>query len=225
MHVEEPIRILLVDDHDLFRESLKYMLQRHRNLEVVGEAANGLQALELARQLMPDLILMDVRMPVCGGLDALRQLQTELPGINVVMLTVSEDDVDLFAAVKGGAKGYLLKTTKAAELIAALAYVARGGAVIYPSMALRLLSEFATIKVIRENHPDMVGPGLTPREKQILDLVARGLENKEIASTLVISESTVKSHLRNVMEKLHLHNRAHAAAYAVRSDVAHPTAE
>jgi len=212
----EQVRILLVDDHSLFRQSLRFMLQHQEQFAVVGEAGDGIEALAKAHELMPDIVLMDIRMPRCSGLLALERLRKDLPAINVVMLTVSEDDEDLFAAVKAGAKGYLLKTIGVDELVRALQCVSRGGAVVSPVMAARLLAEFASLAADSAEDSDADAPQLTSREKDILELVAQGLANKEIAVSLCIAESTVKAHLRNIMEKLHLHNRAQAAAFAAR---------
>lgn len=196
------------------------MLERYENFVVVGEASDGLEALASARELMPDIILMDIRMPNCSGLAALKQLRASLPGISVVMLTVSEDDEDLFSAVKMGARGYLLKTIDAGELVKAIEQVSRGGAVVSPLMARKLLAEFAAMGINNNDDFDAGLLQLTAREKEILELIGQGLENKEIARLLYLAESTVKSHIRNIMEKLHIRNRAQAAAYAARSQLA-----
>ncbi|TAK30396.1 MAG: response regulator transcription factor [Chloroflexota bacterium] len=220
----DAIRVLLVDDHDLFREGVKAMLQRHKHIDVVGEARNGFGALEQARKLMPDVVLLDVRMPGCNGLTVLGKMQKELPAVKVVMLTISEDDEDLFAAVRAGARGYVLKTIEPEGLVKAIEQVSRGEAVISPAVAVKLLNEFAALGSSYLGELDGDTPELTNREKEVLELVAQGLGNKEIAKALTIAERTVKSHLHNVVQKLQLHNRAEAAAYIVRSKMAHARA-
>lgn len=213
------VRILLVDDQHLFRQSLKFMLDRQPHFAVVGEASNGLVAVQKARDLLPDVILLDISMPGGDGLTALKAIRRELPAINVVMLTVSEEDADLFAAIKAGARGYLLKSSDADELLRAVEHVSRGGAVVSPLMAVRLLAEYSEIEVDPDNDLVPSVPTLTPRERETLELLAKGLTNREIAVSLCVTENTVKTHLRNVMDKLQIHNRAQATAYAVRSQL------
>jgi DNA-binding NarL/FixJ family response regulator len=213
------VRLLLVDDHTLFRQGIRLLLDRLDGYRVVGEASDGMEAVAKAHELMPDVVLMDIRMPRCSGLAALEQMQRELPSIRVVMLTISEDDDDLFTAIKGGAKGYVLKSSGEAELVFALDSVASGGAVVSPSMAVKLLSEFALISEAPVGELPANAPELTEREKEILELVGKGLENKEIADSLSVAESTVKNHLANIMAKLHIHNRTQAATYAVRCEM------
>jgi two-component system NarL family response regulator len=213
------IRLLVVDDNELFREGLVSLLQRRQEIEVVGQAEDGYQALQVARELHPQLILMDVDMPNCNGVRATELIKRELSDINIIMLTVSEEDKDLFTAIKAGAKGYLIKDVKIDELLKAIIVVSRGEAVISPSMAAKLLDEFS------QNHlpptksfaaEKSEKQSLSEREQEVLKLVAVGATNREIADKLVISENTVKVHLHNIMEKLHLRNRQHAAAYAIR---------
>lgn len=215
-----PVRLLLVDDHALFRLGIRTLIDRMAGYTVVGEATDGIEAVAKAHELMPDIVLMDIRMPRCSGLAALEQMQRELPFIKVVMLTISEDNDDLFAAIKAGARGYVLKSSSGDELVFALDSIASGGAVVSPTMAVRLLSEFASIARMTGDLLPENSPELTPREKEILELVGQGLENKEIADSLYVAESTVKNHLANIMAKLHIRNRAQAAAYAVRSQMA-----
>lgn len=213
------IRLLVVDDKELFREGLVSLLQRRQEIEVVGQAEDGYQALQYARELRPQLILMDVDMPNCNGVRATELIKRELPDINIIMLTVSEEDKDLFTAIKAGAKGYLIKDVKIDELLKAIIVVSRGEAVISPSMAAKLLDEFS--QNLLSNPKAISGEksekqSLSEREQEVLKLVAVGATNREIADKLVISENTVKVHLHNIMEKLHLRNRQHAAAYAIR---------
>lgn len=209
------LRILLVDDHVLFREGIASLVASRPDMEVVGQAVDGLEAVEKAKELRPDLILMDIRMPNCDGLEATRRIKREWPDARIVMLTVSEEDEDLFEAIKSGAQGYLLKNMRPAALFELVQGVSRGEAPISPSLAAKILKEFlqATQKV---THQGVTEVNLTDREKQILQYVAQGASNKEIASYVFITEGTVKNHLHNILEKLHLHNRAQAAAYALR---------
>ncbi|MBI4789205.1 MAG: response regulator transcription factor [Chloroflexi bacterium] len=206
------ISVLLVDDHTLFRQGLASVLKECPNYQVVGLAANGQQALELARQLMPDMILMDVQMPVLDGLEATRQIKREMPDVRIVMLTMSENDQDLFEAVKRGAQGYLLKNTPAELLFHFLDGVMEGEAPVSGVMAAKMLGEFRKPK-----HASSEATGseqLTERELQVLRHVAEGLSNREIAAILQVSENTIKKHLRNILAKLHLENRVQAALYA-----------
>lgn len=211
-----PIRLLVVDDHNLFRQGLIRILGDYPQLQIVGQAANGQDALALVGQLLPDVVLMDVNMPVLSGPDAVRQMRARFPSVPVVMLTVSERDEDLFDAIRAGARGYLLKNVGAAELLDALQRVHAGEAILAPTMAVRLLDEFRSLA---ENAPKEAAPvdDLSERELDVLRLVAQGLSNKEIADSLGLSEHTVKTHLANILEKLHLRSRAHAAAYAVQA--------
>ena len=211
----DKIRVMLADDHALFRRGLASLLANRDDIDVVGEAANGEEAVERARELMPDVILMDVRMPGISGLEATRRLKDEMPYLKIVILTVSEDEEDLFAALKGGAQGYLLKNIDPDDLIACIHQVQRGEAPLAPSMATKILREFS-------GPAPRPGPALTQRERQVLELVARGDANKEIARHLQISENTVKNHLRNILEKLHLQNRVQAVMYALREGLIAP---
>lgn len=211
---ESPIRVLVVDDHALFRKGLVSLLTGQQEFEVVGEATNGRDALRKARELMPDVILMDISMPDMDGLEATRRIKQEIPYVRIVILTVSDDDQSLFEAVKSGAQGYLLKTIEPQALFTALRRVAHGEATISRAMATRLIGEFAR-KGSRAGAADPVAV-LSPREAEVLALVAQGRSNKEIASALSIAENTVKNHLKNILEKLHLENRVQAATFALR---------
>lgn len=209
----ERIRVLIVDDHTLFRRGVSTLLSGREDMEVVGEAADGREAVERARDLMPDVILMDIKMPEMDGLAATKQIKAELPYVRIMMLTVSETDEDLFEAVKAGAQGYLLKNVDPDYLVACVQQVQRGEVPIAPTMAAKILRE---LTAPAEHAP----PELTGRERQVLELLAEGLANKEIAFSLKISENTVKNHLRNILEKLHLQNRVQAALYAVKMGLA-----
>jgi DNA-binding NarL/FixJ family response regulator len=213
--MSKPLRVLLVDDHILFRRGVQAVLATRPDVEVVGEAADGLEAVAMARQTVPDVVLMDIKMPRCDGLEATRVIKQEMPHVNVFMLTVSENDEDLFEAIGSGAQGYLIKDLKAHQLFDALEGVVRGEAAFSGMIAARILKEFEKTgkgagEVLGGTEP------LTGREIDVLQLVAEGKSNQEIAQSLVISESTVKNHLRNILGKLHLRNRIQAAVYAVR---------
>jgi len=211
------IKVLVVDDHALFRRGVTAELASQEGLEVVGEASDGLEAVRKAEEIVPDVIVMDLNMPRCSGLEATQALQTKMPRVNILVLTISENESDLFAAVKFGARGYILKSSEPEELVQAIFRVAQGEVIISPLMATNLLTEFndSGAGVEREATRE-TGANLTPREGEVLQLVAQGATNKEIADSLFISENTVKTHLRNIMEKLHLANRSQAAAYAVK---------
>jgi len=210
-----PVQVLLVDDHALFRRGLALVLGAEVDLEVVGEASHGVEAVERATELQPHVVVMDVRMPGMGGVEATRRIRQAQPATRVVMLTGSTEDDDLFGALRAGASGYLLKEVAIDEIAAAVRAIARGQALVSPSMAARLVAEFnALSRRVDEQHDH--APRLTDRELEVLRLVARGLANKEIAAELVIAENTVKNHVRNILEKLQVRTRMEAALYAVR---------
>jgi DNA-binding NarL/FixJ family response regulator len=223
-HHPPNLRILLVDDQPLFRRALATLISAQFDLTVVGEGENGRDALEKARALHPDLVVMDVNMPGTSGVDgvaAIRQAGMTMP---IVMLTVSEDDDDLFESIKAGANGYLLKNVRPEQLFDDLRGVMRGEAPIAPAVASKLLEALRTGGIPARGQPAPTAApdsGLTRRESEILQLVADGLSNKEIANQLTITEGTVKNHVHNALEKLHLTNRVQAAAYAVRQGYAH----
>jgi DNA-binding NarL/FixJ family response regulator len=209
------IRVLVVDDHALFRKGIVSLLSGEDGFEVVGEAEDGLRALEKAREFAPDLILMDVSMPQCNGPDATRRIKEILPDVKIVMLTALEEDENLFEAVRSGAQGYLLKKIEPSEFFSNLRGVMRGEASISRVMAAKLMGEINRHANRRESGADR-SPELSPRETGVLELVAQGKSNKEIAAALDIAENTVKNHLKNILEKLHLENRVQAATFALR---------
>ncbi|OGB94774.1 MAG: DNA-binding response regulator [candidate division NC10 bacterium RIFCSPLOWO2_02_FULL_66_22] len=213
----EPIKVLLVDDHALFRKGVASALALQRDIEVVGEASNGQEALTKARELMPDVILMDISMPGMDGLEATRRIKAEVPHVRIIILTVAEEDKSLFEAIKSGAHGYLLKTIEPRPLFETLRGVFRGEAPISRVTASKILGEFA--RQGQRATPEEASPvgRLSPRELEILELLTKGATNKEIAATLGISNHTVKNHLQNIMEKLHIQNRVQAVAYALQA--------
>jgi two-component system NarL family response regulator len=207
--------VLIVDDHALFRRGLDLVLTADPDVEVVGEASNGLEAIERAAELLPNVVLMDVRLPGVPGIEATRRIRQAHPATKVMMLTSSQDEEDLFAAVRAGATGYLLKEVAIDEVAAAVRAVARGQALVTPTMAAKLFTEFNMLsRRVDEQHGH--APRLTDREIEVLRLVAKGMSNKEIAAELVIAENTVKNHVRNILEKLQMRSRMEAAMYAVR---------
>ena len=212
------MRILLADDHALFRDGLASLLAAWGH-DVVGQAADGTAAVELATRLRPDIVLMDVAMPGGGGIGATREIAAAIPDVAIVMLTASEDIDDLFAAIKAGARGYLLKNLEAAELRGMLEAVARGEAAITPAIAARMLAELArpVVPATQAASSEARDPDrLTERELDVLRLVVAGRRNKEMAAELGISENTVKFHLRNILDKLHAQSRSEMVATAVR---------
>jgi len=213
------VRVLLADDHALFRAGIASLL-RAWGMDVVGQAADGDEAIELTRRLKPELVLMDVGMSPCNGLEATRVIKTELPDVKVIIVTVSEDEQDLFEAIKSGAEGYLLKGMSEEELGSTLARISAGEPALSPGLATKILDEFA--RMAREGAGKPAGPEdeLTDREREVLRLVAEGATNREIASRLYVSENTVSFHMKNILGKLHLKNRAQAAAFAIRAGLA-----
>ena len=219
--MSEPIRVLLADDHTLFRQGLRHLLAEHPRLKIVGEASSADTAVEAAQRLKPDVILMDLHMPGGGGIQATRILHTEMPDIGVLVLTVSENEEDLLAALRAGAKGYILKTSDFDQLLRSLDTVAAGQAALAPEMTTKLLTQLST---------DDATPGprrraephhqLSERELEILKLIAEGASNRQIAGQLYLSENTVRTHLVHILGKLGLENRVQAAAYALRNGLA-----
>jgi DNA-binding NarL/FixJ family response regulator len=214
------MRLLIADDHPLFRDGLRSLLEA-RGMDVVGEARNGREAIEQARRLRPDVLLMDLNMPELNGLAATRLLTAQQPEVKVVILTASEDDADLFEAIKSGAQGYILKNLESGEFFRLLDGVARGDPALTPGLAKRLLGEFARPAPAPRAPDDEVGPqALTEREHEVLQLLVQGVtSNRDLAEHLVVSENTVKYHLRNILDKLHVQNRAQVVAYAIRHGI------
>lgn len=210
----EPIRVVVVDDEDLFRQGLAMLLNLEDDITVVGEAGDGVAAGFLVAAVIPDVVLMDVRMPKGSGIEAVLSIRESVPITRILMLTVSDDEADLYDAVKNGACGYLLKDSSVDEVAHAIRLAADGQSLINPSMAVKLLGEFK--QLARGDRMAVLGPRLTERELEVLGLVAQGLNNREIGRQLFISENTVKNHVRNVLEKLQLHSRIDAVMYAVR---------
>jgi two-component system NarL family response regulator len=211
------ISVLICDDHALFRRGLAMVLESEPGIDVVGEADDGDAAVAMARELQPDVVLMDVRMPGTSGIEATRAITADEPDARVLMLSVSDAEEDLYEAVKAGASGYLLKEISIEDVAGAIRAVVTGQSPISPSMATKLLAEFNTLA--RAADEQARTPRLTDRELQVLALVARGLSNREVAEQLFISENTVKNHVRNILEKLQLHSRMEAVIYAVRERI------
>ncbi|MHB8341719.1 MAG: response regulator, partial [Mycobacteriales bacterium] len=199
----------------LFRRGLQMVLEQEPDIDVVGEASDGSEAVRVAADTTPDIVLMDVRMPKRGGIDACTAIKDTVPSAKIIMLTISDDESDLYDAIKAGAMGYLLKEISIEEVAEAIRAVYGGQSLISPSMASKLLTEFASM-IKRDGRQQVPSPRLTDREMEVLKLVAKGLNNRDIAKELFISENTVKNHIRNILEKLQLHSRMEAVVYAVR---------
>jgi DNA-binding NarL/FixJ family response regulator len=208
--------ILIVDDHVLFREGLCNIIIHWDDFEVVGEAENGEEAIQKTRDLLPDIILMDIGMPVMNGIQATRQIYRVYPTTRIVILTVSEEEENLMEAIKSGAKGYVLKNTPARRLHDQLRSVLRGEAALSGIMAEKILQEFNRPRGFTSSDEAVTIESLTDREQEVLQLVVEGLTNLEIGERLTISENTVKKYIHNILEKLHLNNRVEAAIYAVK---------
>jgi DNA-binding NarL/FixJ family response regulator len=214
----EPIRAMIVDDHALFRRGLEMVLEEEQDIELVGQASDGAEAVEKAAESLPDVVLMDIRMPRSSGIEACRAMKEAAPSAKIVILTISDEEEDLFEAIRAGASGYLLKDIPLDEVADAVRAVHGGQSLINPSMAGKLLTEFATLarRGDGERAQELPAPRLTEREMQVLKLVARGMNNRDIAKELFISENTVKNHVRNILEKLQIHSRMEAVMVAVR---------
>ena len=209
-----PIRILIVDDQALFREGLRMLLSVRKDLEVVGEAANGREALRLAASLNPAVVLMDLQMPVLDGVAATRRLREERPECRVIVLTTFDDDEYVFEGLRAGAVGYLLKDAPSEKLVEAIRAAARGESFLQPSVAAKVVAEFARMTGKAAYRPQSLIDPLSDRELEILRMVADGASNKEIAAALFIAEGTVKNHITNILSKLNVRDRTQAALRA-----------
>ena len=217
------IKVLIVDDHTLFRKGLMNLLQQQKGIEVVGEARDGREGVLMAKTLKPDVILMDVEMPNQNGIQATQAIREMNPDARIMMLTVSEEDEDLFSAIKAGARGYLVKNVEPDQLIQAIGLLAKGEPVISHTMASKVLTEFNNISKSGRGSREPDQKPLTAREQDVLRRLAKGETNKEIGNHLYISEYTVKIHLRNVLKKLHMNNRVQAAVYAYQKGLVPPS--
>ena len=213
------MRVLIVDDHALFRDSLRSLLEA-RDYDVVGEAGDGEEGIRLAWETKPEVVLMDLTMPKLDGLEATKRLVAELPEVKIVVLTASDDESNLFDAIKSGAKGYLLKDLESEQFFSLLEGVGRGEPALTPTLARKLLEEFARPRRReRDSDPD----ALTQREQEVLELMVEGVtSNRKLAKELGVSENTVKFHVRNILDKLHLHNRAQVVGFALRNRLVEP---
>ena len=219
----ERIKVLLVDDHTLFRDGMKALLSRQESVEIIGEAGNGTEGIKKALELSPDVVLMDLNMPDMTGIEAIRKILEVKPDTKILMLTVSEDDEDLFNAVRAGAMGYLLKNVESERLVSSVQQVARGEATVSAALTDRIFAEFRAMSArAQKNESETQKDLLSNREKEILSHISRGESNKEIANVLCIAESTVKIHVQNILKKLNLTSRVQAAVYAVERSLVSP---
>lgn len=212
---QQQIRVMIVDDHAVVREGLRTYLELEDRLEIVGEAANGREAADKAKALRPDVVLMDLLMPEMDGISATKQIKEALPDTKVIVLTSFQDDEHIMPAIEAGATGYLLKDVSAPELVKAIEGAYEGQAQLHPEVARKLMEQVRQPR--RRQEP---GEDLTPRERDVLRLIASGMSNKEIARELVMTERTVKGHVSNILGKLNLQDRTQAALYAVRHGLA-----
>lgn len=203
----EPLRVLVADDHPMFRDGIRALLSSSPDAELAGEAATGEEAVALAAELQPDLVLMDVQMPGMGGIEATRRIVSESPHVRVLVVTMFEDDATVFQAMRAGARGYVLKGANYQEMLRAIQAVGGGEAIFSPKVAARLADYFENV---RPAAPPQVFPELSDREREILDLIAQGLKNPEIARRLYLSPKTVRNHVSNILTKLQVADRAQA---------------
>lgn len=215
----EKAKVLIADDHGVVREGLMAMLKTIDVIDVVGEAKNGMDAVEKTKKLLPDVILMDLRMPVMNGVEATRQIKREFPHIGIIALTMYEEQQHIFDLVRAGATGYLLKDSDSSQIVDAIRAIARGDSLIHPSVASKILAEFSLLAGDKGKKRLLVDHNLTEREITVLRLVANGQTNKEVANSLGLSEKTVKNHLANIFHKLHVYDRTQAAVLAIRRGI------
>ena len=209
------ITILIADDHTLFRRGIRKMLEDEEDLAVVGEAANGAEALQLVHEHVPDVVLMDIQMPEMDGIEVTRILYREMPHLGIVFITMYEDDEFVFRGLQAGGRGYILKDADPDTMLRAIRAVAKGESLLGPTIALKVMRQFSGMEKANE----VVVDKLTPREVEVLKQIAEGLSNREIGLRLSISEKTVKNHINNILSKLHLYDRTQATLYAIRSGI------
>lgn len=215
----DKIKVLIADDHGVVREGLMAMLKTAIVIDVVGAAKNGMEAVVKSRTLLPDVILMDLRMPLMNGAEATRQIKRELPHIGIIALTMYEKHQHIFDLVQAGATGYLLKDSDRLQIVGAIRAIARGESLIHPSVASKILTEFSLLAGDYTKQPPVVDHDLTEREITVLRLVASGQTNKEVANSLELCEKTAKNHLGNIFHKLHVYDRTQAAVLAIRRGI------
>jgi len=216
----QKIRVLIADDHGIVREGIRMILAAQEDIEVVGEASTGREAVELARRMQPDVVLMDISMPDLNGIEATRRIREEMPGVQVLGLTMHEEENYVFQMLKAGGAGYVLKRAAAEDLVAAVRAAARGEVFLYPSVAKLVVRDY--LERARHQEDDASLDALTPREREILSLIAEGLTNQEIAQRLYISVKTVQTHRAHIMEKLNLHDRTELVRFAIRKGLIEP---
>ena len=212
----DKINVLIADDHTLFRKGIRKMLEAEQDMHVVGEAGTGQEALEQARALMPDVVLMDIKMPDLDGVEATRILRREMPHVGIIFCTMFEDDEFVFAALKAGGRGYILKESDPETMLRAIRAVAHGESLLSPAIAQKVLRQFAAFPADAPAGCASLCDDLTEREREVLTLVGKGGSNKEIALQLSLSEKTVKNHIANIFSKLHVYDRTQAVLYAIR---------
>jgi len=212
----DKISILIVDDHTLFRKGVRKMLEAEEDMAIVGEAATGREALEMVRTLMPDVVLMDIKMPEMDGVEAARTLHREMPHLGILFCTMFKDDEMVFAGLKAGGRGYILKDADPETMLRAIRAVANGESLLSPAIAQKVLQQFAALPGEEPAGRDPFCDKLTERERQVLTCIGKGQSNKEIAAQLSLSEKTVKNHIANIFSKLHVCDRTQAVLYAIR---------
>lgn len=212
--MSKKMRVLIADDHTIFRDGLRAILEAQPDIEVVGEARDGNEAVEKVREMKPDIVLMDITMPGMSGLEATRQIKKQNPTINIVALTMHEGEEPFFQMIEAGASGYFVKGGSSADLVAALRTVQQGDVYLYPSLAKRLLHDF--VKTVRTGKGEETSDGLTEREREVLKLIAEGRTNQEVADALMVSVTTVQTHRAHIMAKLGLHSRTELVKFALR---------